>query len=72
MEPGLSLAAPGWLSLGLVAGCALLVFWTFRERRHWGDGPTIVGLFSGTIGRGAIAEVFYWVHASTTCSGWRS
>ena len=51
------------LFVWLAAVCALLIFWNFRERRYWGDGPTIVGLFNGSIGRGAIAEVFYWVHA---------
>lgn len=48
------------LLLVATALIAASIFWTFRERRLWGDGPTIVGVIDGRIGRGAITEVFYW------------
>jgi len=51
-----------WLLMALAALAAFWLFWSFRESRIWGDAPTIVGLFDGRIGRGAIAEVFFWVH----------
>jgi hypothetical protein len=47
----------------LIAATTLIaaaIFWTFREQRLWGDGPTLVGVINGSIGKGAIAEIFYW------------
>jgi hypothetical protein len=51
-----------WLFTGLVALAAFCTFWTFQEWRLWGDAPTIVGIFDGRIGRGALADGLYWVH----------
>jgi hypothetical protein len=48
------------LLLSMMGLLAALIFWTFREHRLWGDGPTLVGVVDGRIGKGAIAEIFYW------------